>query len=294
MHTTQISFSLGILLSSTMLATAAPQRPPVPSVTTKRDTWNYPMIGQGIDTSDPSKGSKLLPRPDLETSGAFNNAYQMLEYATRTADSDSNKVIFQKYFDAGDKQLVMDLFKRILGDGSGAPAMTDIIVGAGNDDEESPAPAELVNYDGPQPTILITEDAWVYPDRDAYADACQMWDEEGITQDMYLLGSVLLHEYMHWDWFLGSIHQGEIIDQMNGYGWENARALDKGLAIYNADSYGWYATELLWAIICEKDMGYESINRGLHLNSAATSKGLFYYDGRFQSRRTRRLPGQEL
>lgn len=68
---------------------------------------------------------------------------------------------------------------------------------------------------------------------------------------------MLIHTSRHWDWFLGSLHYGEIIDQPNGYGWANARALDKTLAKYNADSYGWYATENFWAIICNKDTGYE-------------------------------------
>ncbi|KAJ2997955.1 hypothetical protein NUW58_g482 [Xylaria curta] len=77
---------------------------------------------------------------------------------------------------------------------------------------------------------------------------------------MYLVGSILLHEYMHWDWFLGSLHNGEIIDQENGYGWENARDLDKTLAKYNADSYGWYATELFWAISCGAPNGYEGMD----------------------------------
>lgn len=47
-------------------------------------------------------------------------------------------------------------------------------------------------------------------------------------------------------------------DQPNGYGWEDARALDKNLALYNADSYGWYATELFWAVICGADGGYNA------------------------------------
>lgn len=159
----------------------------------KRDDWNYPRIGQGIDVNDPNRGGKLVPRPDLETSGAFNNAYQLLNYATTSA----NDAIFRKYFNEGDKQLVMDLFNRILGDGGhGAPAMTNIIVEAGDDDEENPAPAELINYDDPEPTIVLTEDAWVYPDRDGIENACETWEDEGMTLNMYLLGSVLLHEYM--------------------------------------------------------------------------------------------------
>lgn len=35
----------------------------------------------------------------------------------------------------------------------------------------------------------------VYPDRDDNPDACSTWEDEEMTQDMYLLGSVLLHEY---------------------------------------------------------------------------------------------------
>lgn len=49
-----------------------------------------------------------------------------------------------------------------------------------------------------------------------------------------------------------------MIDQPGGYGWEGARALNKDLAKYNADSYGWYATETFWAIICEEPNGYNA------------------------------------
>lgn len=68
---------------------------------------------------------------------------------------------------------------------------------------------------------------------------------------------LFLSSCRHWDWFLESVHQGEIIDQPNGYGWEGARELDKTLAKYNADSYGWYATEFFWAVICGKATGYD-------------------------------------
>ena len=35
----------------------------------------------------------------------------------------------------------------------------------------------------------------VYPDRDGNEHACADWEAEGMNQDMYLLGSILLHEY---------------------------------------------------------------------------------------------------
>ena len=37
----------------------------------------------------------------------------------------------------------------------------------------------------------------VFPNRDDHADACSTWAEDGMTEDMYLLGSVLLHEYAY-------------------------------------------------------------------------------------------------
>ena len=37
----------------------------------------------------------------------------------------------------------------------------------------------------------------VYPNRGDDADACGRWEEEGMTLDMYLLGSILLHEYTY-------------------------------------------------------------------------------------------------
>ena len=37
----------------------------------------------------------------------------------------------------------------------------------------------------------------VYPNRDDNADACSEWADEGMTTDMYLLGSILLHEYAY-------------------------------------------------------------------------------------------------
>ncbi|KAI1179715.1 hypothetical protein F4777DRAFT_574541 [Nemania sp. FL0916] len=265
MYTALAFFGVGILPFSAILLPAASRHPPIQLNTTKPDTWNYPQIGPGIDKNDPNRGSKLFPRPGLETSGAFNNAFELLHYAINIQDTDQDWAIFQKYFNAADKMLVTALFTQILNntknDDHGAEEMIYVIVvGGDKDDPQNPAPAAITSIDTPQPTITITEDAWAYPDRDTYANACSMWDKEGITHDMYILGSVLLHEYMFWDWFLHRILHGQIRDQNSGYGWKDARALEKRMAIYNADSYCWYATELFWAIICRKKTGYDPVN----------------------------------
>ena len=43
--------------------------------------------------------------------------------------------------------------------------------------------------------LLLKQNYSVYPDRDDNANACNEWAADGMSQDMYLLGSVLLHEY---------------------------------------------------------------------------------------------------
>ncbi|KAG8528663.1 uncharacterized protein KY384_006350 [Bacidia gigantensis] len=216
-----------------------------------------PQIGVGIDPKDPHRGGKLTS-PSGQSTGAFQNALELMSYAV-SEPGDKNDAVFHKYFNPGDKDKVQRIFKRLLGDGTdGAPALGNIKVKAGDEHpaDGNPAPGELVDFDNPDPSLLLTDDAFVYPNRDDQGDACAHFESEGgMTQDMYLLGSILLHEYAHWDWFLGSIHNGEVIDQPNGYGWKQARALNKNLALFNADSYGWYATEFFWSVICEKERG---------------------------------------
>ncbi|KAK2796565.1 hypothetical protein FQN50_009510 [Emmonsiellopsis sp. PD_5] len=240
-------------LLATSLTEATPAKKPSGFMLHHRKS--IPQLGPGIDVNDPRRGGRLMPRPDMPTSsGAFSNVFQLLGFAT----THFKESIFNKYFNPGDRDLVMNLFNRLLDDDhNGAPALRNILVKAGEDDPNNPAPAELEGYDDPDPHLILTDDAWVYPNRDEIKNPCGTWNEEGMTQDMYLLGSILLHEFMHWDWFLGSLHHGKITDQPKGYGWENARNLNKNLAKYNADSYGWYATENFWATLCAEPNGYD-------------------------------------
>ena len=164
-----------VLLSAASLAAAAPHAQTSSGRgALKRDNCNYPRLGDGIDVNDPDRGGKLTPRPELETSGALNEAYELLNYATTTSDSPRNNAIFAKYFNSGDKQLVMDLFNRILGDGThGAPAMTNMVIRAGDVRPGDPASAELVNVDDPEPQLILTDDALVYPNRDKIENPCR-------------------------------------------------------------------------------------------------------------------------
>ncbi|MCJ1425510.1 hypothetical protein MMC29_003410 [Sticta canariensis] len=195
-----------------------------------------------------SLGGKLIPHPGFPVSAAFSNALQLVNYLTTTSGA-TNDAVFKKYFNPEPKQIVKDVFNCLLGDDcvSGAAAFAKIKVVAGADEPGDSYPAVLEGFDNPKPILVLRQNAWVYPDRDDNPDACNTWEDQGMSQDMYLLGSVLLHEYT------------QVIDQDNGRGWQNARALDKNVAKYNADSYGWHATELFWAVICAKDGGYDAL-----------------------------------
>lgn len=123
-----------------------------------------PTIGSGIDTSDPHRGGKLIS-PDGTTTGAFANAYELMAYANMggpTCDA-----VFAKYFNPGDRQIVTDVFNRLLGpDGAtGAPAMANINVISGDtsSDPNDPAPAALEDYDNPDPSLVLTDDALYVP-----------------------------------------------------------------------------------------------------------------------------------
>lgn len=152
------------------------------------------------------------------TNGTFSQANELMSYAV-TLPATSVDPIFNKYFSPGDKNTVLNMFHRLLGDDdvSGAPAMSNIKV-VGDNNTPPGMPAYLDDFDDPGPTLGLNDDAFVYENRDDKPNACKTWADEGMTTDMYMIASVLLHEYVHWDWFLGSIHHGEVIDQTNGYG----------------------------------------------------------------------------
>ena len=119
-----------------------------------------PTIGSGIDTSDPHKGGKLIS-PAGTSTGAFANAYELMAYANM--DDATCTAVFAKYFNPGDRQVVTDVFNRLLGpDGvSGATAMANIKVISGDtsSDPNDPAPAALEGFDDPDPNLVLTDDA---------------------------------------------------------------------------------------------------------------------------------------
>ena len=117
-----------------------------------------PTLGNGIDTNDPHRGGRLVPRDD--TNSAFQNALQMMSYVVRLP-GDKRDAIFRKYFNPEDEDIVHRVFERLLGDDEeGAAALQNIIVEGGPNVPENVAPAEMEKFDEPQPTLTLSDDAW--------------------------------------------------------------------------------------------------------------------------------------
>ena len=118
-------------------------------------------IGHNIDVNDPHRGGKLIPRPGFPVSGAFSNALQLANYVTTTPGA-TNDAVFKKYFNPEHKQIVKDVFNRLLGDDgvSGAAAFAKIKVVAGADEPGDSTPAVLEGFDDPEPILVLRENAW--------------------------------------------------------------------------------------------------------------------------------------
>ncbi|CAF9922468.1 MAG: hypothetical protein HETSPECPRED_005081 [Heterodermia speciosa] len=225
-----------------------------------------PIIGEGIDTTDPDRGAKLLPREGLPQSGAFDNVQQMLNYALTATNYgiNSDSEIFTHYFLESHRDRVKRILQKLSGNlkESGADELGQItfqgVDTPNNGDDAGCAKQGTIMYteyyDTEAPVTVVCEDAWVYPDRDD-AEAC---DSDEMSDELRILASIVVHEYTHWDWFLKSIHGGEIVDthgteEASGYGLTNVYYdLDKKYALYNADSYAWYLTEVFWSVLCAK------------------------------------------
>ena len=69
---------------------------PALSVRSRLRKRTPPIIGEGIDITDKSRGAKLVPRQDLKTSGAFAEAQEVLAYILFTPGTTTFPQIYQR------------------------------------------------------------------------------------------------------------------------------------------------------------------------------------------------------
>ena len=119
-----------------------------------------PTIGNGIDTTDPQRGGKLISPPGT-TSGAFSNALELMSYVMTLAGDSTNDAVFAKYFNPEDKQIVMNVFRKLLRPDSisSTAELANINVISGEDGSDDPAPAALLYYADPNPDLKLSDDA---------------------------------------------------------------------------------------------------------------------------------------
>jgi hypothetical protein len=84
------------------------------------------------------------------------------------------------------------------------------------------------------------------------AISCSEFDSR-VSWKMESLGSILVHEYTHYDLLMKDILP-EGTDDV-AYGPYLSQQLNREQALRNADSYSWFANELHWSTICAKDYG---------------------------------------
>lgn len=95
-----------------------------------------------------------------------------------------------------------------------------------------------------------------YDTADPPVDAvvCEDFDPR-VSWKMTTAGSILLHEYTHFQALVTSNNGGPLQGSTGDDAWGafDCRNLDKSMATTNADSYAWFATEVLWTVICQTD-----------------------------------------
>ncbi|KAK0671543.1 hypothetical protein QBC41DRAFT_315523 [Cercophora samala] len=94
--------------------------------------------------------------------------------------------------------------------------------------------------------------------RDFYAACAEDGGDIGDNVSFHFntLGMTILHEYLHYDLMIKSSFGAIIDDPKDQPGYGSVAVYDKlpkDLARINADSYAYYAAEVYWSLICQKE-----------------------------------------
>jgi hypothetical protein len=81
---------------------------------------------------------------------------------------------------------------------------------------------------------------------------------DNLVEDMFTKASCLVHEYTHFDQITHQALGVHVED--HAYGVEDMSKLDKAKALTNADSYAWFATELVWSVKCKRKFVLPSLD----------------------------------
>ncbi|RYC64473.1 hypothetical protein CHU98_g1765 [Xylaria longipes] len=227
---------------------------------------------------EPDTGDDLPDDPDhpnkldqVET--AFKDAIELASYVLDFIDTDND--VLPHYFDPGDRAEIKRIFSTVSNGGKGNDMLSDLLVQTTDSNNECGGSTLSYLKNGEKdaedtPYIVLCPNAFKKKavtelkgkdpqadDAHKYYAACKQDGgeiDDHVTYLMNTLGMTLLHEYMHYDKMIDSAF-GSITDNPQGkagYGPVNVYdKLDKKLARVNADSYAYYASQVLWTTLCQ-------------------------------------------
>ncbi|KAF4445781.1 Metallopeptidase, catalytic domain [Fusarium austroafricanum] len=217
-----------------------------------------PVIGKGI-----SKQHKKQLRD------AARDTLQLATFALMPSPLADE--IFAKWFDPRDRNIVNKVFKAMVGDqyedDDGNPILGSITIVSDykNEDDEwactDDTMAEIRDYDTKNPKIVVCPKTGFGSGglgkgyKGVEALRCSSFDDQ-VSTKMDSLGSVLLHEYTHWDLLVKGIFKNGTDDV--GYGPYKCQHLPRKDKLKNADNYSWFANEVYWSSMCGVDYGKPS------------------------------------
>ncbi|KAI0528437.1 hypothetical protein GGR58DRAFT_526646 [Xylaria digitata] len=271
-------YTAALLLATSLGLVSANQSP--------RDVKSALQSRRGVPSFEPTKlyrrgepetGDDLPddpPHPNqldkVET--AFKDAIELTSYVLLFIDTDND--IFPHYFNPDDRAEIKRIFSTLNNGDNGNDMLGDILVQT--TDSNNLCGGSTLSYlkNGEAgatetPYIVLCPNAFKKkavtalngkspqdPDGPDYYAACAQDGgeiDQNVSYLMNTLGMTLLHEYLHYDKMIASFF-GSIIDNPNGqpgYGPYNVYdRLDKSLARVNADSYAYYASQVLWTTLC--------------------------------------------
>ncbi|KAI1180322.1 hypothetical protein F4777DRAFT_310827 [Nemania sp. FL0916] len=234
--------------------------------TTSAHRRGEPQTGDDLPDTDPSPSNL----DKVET--AFQDAIELTSYVLLFIDTDND--VFPHYFDPNDRAEIKRIFSLINNGDQGADMLGNILVQT--TDSNGLCDGRTLSYlnngesgAADPPYIVLCPEAFNKkavtalngkspqdPDANDYYAGCTEDGgeiDQNVSYVMNTLGMTLLHEYMHYDAMIASSF-GSIVDNPNGaagYGPVNVYDnLDKSLARVNADSYAYYASQVLWTALC--------------------------------------------
>ncbi|KAK4683051.1 hypothetical protein QC764_0025440 [Podospora pseudoanserina] len=213
-----------------------------------------------------------LPNRLNKVETAFRDAIELTSVVLSVIETD--KTIYQHYFSPDDREEITRIFRDLNNNGEGHEMLGNFLVQTTDLDNAcgDRGLAYSGDYNTDRPFIVICPRAFNKKaindlegkdrgDEDArafYAGCAEDGGDIGdhVSFHFNTLGMTLLHEYLHYDLIIGASF-GSIVDDPDGQpGYGPVAVYDrlpKELARVNADSYAYYAAEVYWSLICQKE-----------------------------------------